>query len=579
MSGGVLDFGPDIPCYDRCPVVNQEDISDYKDVLNLLLRFLRERRNQLKNWFNNNRCTRIIPRIGSGARARQIKVVPSRISQAAQRGLPVNDISLVCNMTAHIWDNEIPEIKADIATCVDKERELIRAFKTGTLKSSDLTDDGKVMVIDSLHQQFGNMVKGLVEHLQWGVTILAGGVDPRTGRIRTAGFTDDASSSNQAPVEANASVPLPPAYPLVPSDMTPSMFAPYNISSHPLPVTALTPPSVSTPLSATTAPHLQRMPSISPQPGAVYSAVQSIEPQSSFLSETLMDTGSDNPDASSWAHSYSGDSVITSSTLSGIDDALVQSGANVAGSAKMDTSGQDVDMISQIARFLSSRMGDSDVLSDIFVSDTATNSESLSTITESSSAIRASSDSQSQSFDQPTLDIVMDNSEAAAGCHMTPKSDFPSAPFLPPSLPDIAHLPRQPRQRRAPPPREVTTLCGAAQEQGPPQWHRDSLTALQDHSLGSGWISLVEKWYELESGMWKTKGDTEGKYPLVKQRPQELNEWLDGSRQFGAGLFISDPSRYGVQLIDWWNHLNPAWRRSKTGFTAVGLLQVLEMSS
>ncbi|KAK0478021.1 hypothetical protein EDD18DRAFT_1377840 [Armillaria luteobubalina] len=685
MSGGVLDFGPDIPCYDRCPVVNQEDISDYKDVLNLLLRFLRERRNQLKNWFNNNRCTRIIPRIGSGARARQIKVVPSRISraidlfsrkhyrkrvypyvveEAAQRGLPVNDISLVCNMTAHIWDNEIPEIKADIATCVDKERELIRAFKTGTLKSSDLTDDGKVMVIDSLHQQFGNMVKGLVEHLQWGVTILAGGVDPRTGRIRTAGYnygstvvggkdfitsfndaaqagyipgtnegesrdfsqyyglpfmhhmkkvhydtesrngppptaeqnayianpadvdpatlvTDDASSSNQAPVEANASVPLPPAYPLVPSDMTPSMFAPYNISSHPLPVTALTPPSVSTPLSATTAPHLQRMPSISPQPGAVYSAVQSIEPQSSFLSETLMDTGSDNPDASSWAHSYSGDSVITSSTLSGIDDALVQSGANVAGSAKMDTSGQDVDMISQSLDFshlgwetqMSDSIKDDNLarimealgLSDIFVSDTATNSESLSTITESSSAIRASSDSQSQSFDQPTLDIVMDNSEAAAGCHMTPKSDFPSAPFLPPSLPDIAHLPRQPRQRRAPPPREVTTLCGAAQEQGPPQWHRDSLTALQDHSLGSGWISLVEKWYELESGMWKTKGDTEGKYPLVKQRPQELNEWLDGSRQFGAGLFISDPSRYGVQLIDWWNHLNPAWRRSKTG--------------
>ncbi|KAK0478673.1 hypothetical protein EDD18DRAFT_1114102 [Armillaria luteobubalina] len=588
------------------------------------------------------------------------RVYPYVVEEAAQRGLPVNDISLVRNVTAHIWDNKIPEIKANIAMCVDKERELIRAFKTGTLKSSNLTDDGKVMVIDSLHQQFGNMVKGLVEHLQWGVTILAGGVDPRTGRIRTAGgkdfitsfndaaqagyipgtnegesrdfsqyyglpfmhhmkkvhlkfslddtesrngppptaeqnayianpadidpatlVTDDASSSNQAPVEANASVPLPPAYPLVPSDMTPSMFVPYNISSHPLPVTALTPPSVSTPLSATTAPHLQRMPSISPQPGAVYSAVQSIEPQSSFLSETLMDTGSNNPDASSWAHSYSGDSVITSSTLSGIDDALVQSGTNVAGSAKMDTSGQDVDMISQSLDFshlgwetqMSDSIKDDNLarimealgLSDIFVSDTATNSESLSAITESSSAIRASSDSQSQLFDQPTLDIVMDNSEAAAGCHMMPKSDFPLAPFLPPSLPDIAHLPRQLRQHRAPPPREVTTLCGAAQEQGLPQWHRDSLTALQDHSLGSGWISLVEKWYELESGMWKTKEDTEGKYPLIKRWPQELNEWLDGSWQFGARLFISDPSRYGVQLIDWWNHLNPAWRRSKTG--------------
>ncbi|KAK0501808.1 hypothetical protein EDD18DRAFT_1347877 [Armillaria luteobubalina] len=655
MSGGVLDFGPDIPCYDRCPVVNQEDISDYKDVLNLLLRFLRECRNQLKNWFNNNQCTRIIPRISSGARAKHYRkrVYPYVVEEAAQRGLPVNDISLVHNVTAHIWDNEIPEIKADIAMC------------TGTLKSSDLTDDGKVMVIDSLHQQFGNMVKGLVEHLQWGVTILAGGVNPRTGRIRTAGYNygctivsgkdfimsfnntaqagyipgtnegesrdfsqyyglpfmhhmkkvhqsrngppptaeqnayianpadvdpatlviDDASSSNQAPVEANASVPLPPAYPSVPSDMTPSMFAPYNISSHPLPVTALTPPSVSTPLSATTAPHLQRMPSISPQPSAVYSAVQSIEPQSSFLSETLMDTGSNNPDASSWAHSYSGDSVITSSTLSGIDDALVQSGANVAGSAKMDTSGQDVDMISQLLDFshlgwetqMSNSIKDDNLarimealgLSDIFVSDTATNSESLSTITESSSAICASSDSQSQSFDQPTLDIVMDNSEAAASCHMMPKSDFPSAPFLPPSLPDIAHLPRQLRQHRAPPPREVTTLCGAVQEQGLLQWHRDSLTALQDHSLGSGWISLIEKWYELESGMWKTKGDTEGKYPLVKRRPQELNEWLDGSRQFGAGLFISDPSRYGLPQSDYSKSLKCLRKGGRQGIVTI----------
>lgn len=84
-------------------------------------------------------------------------------------------------------------------------------------------------------------------------------------------------------------------------------------------------------------------------------------------------------------------------------------------------------------------------LSDIFVSDTATDPRSTHTITESPSAIRASSDSQSQSFDQPTLDTIIDNTEAAADCHTTPKSDFPSAPSLPLSRPDIPHLPRQPR--------------------------------------------------------------------------------------------------------------------------------------
>ncbi len=101
----------------------------------------------------------------------------------------------------------------------------------------------------------------------------------------------------------------------------------------------------------------------------------------------------------------------------------------------------------------------------------------------------------------------MDNTEAAANCHTMPKSDVPLAPSLLLSLPDIVNLPRLLRQRKAPPPREVTTLCGAEQELGLPQWHQESLTALQDHSLGPDWIGLVEKWYQLESSMWKIKAE------------------------------------------------------------------------
>ncbi|SJL13218.1 uncharacterized protein ARMOST_16657 [Armillaria ostoyae] len=572
MSEGVLDFGPGVPCYDKCPLVRQEDIPDYKEILTILLKLLRQRRN------------------------------------------------------------------------MKKERELIRAFKNGTLKSSDLTEDGKIAVIDSLYREFGNMFRNVVEYLGWGVVIIAGGIDPRTGRIRTVGYnygctaangkdfigsfndaaeagyipgtnegesrdfsqyyglpfmlhmkkvhlsrngpppttqqkeyvespadvdpatlvTEDSEDLIQAPVEVSAPVPLPPVFSSVPSDGMPSTSVPsYSIPSHPLPATALTPPSVSSPLPPTTMPHPQGTTFISPQPDAV---------SSSFASETPMDTSSDNL-TSSWAYSHSIDSVI--------DNDLAHFGADVDYSSRMD-----IDTISPSQSLDFSHLSwntempdtkDDNLahvmealgLGDMFVSDTATDRSTC--ITESSSTtlqLCASPDLQSPLSDQPTADVIMDNTEAAADCHTTPKSDVLSAPSLPPSLPDIVNLPRLPRQRKAPPPREVTTLCGAEQELGPPQWHQESLMALQDHSLGPDWIGLVEKWYQLESSMWKIKANTEGKYPLWKRRPQELNEWLNGSRQFNAEVFISDPSRYGTQLVDWWNHLNPVWRRSndKSGF-------------
>ncbi len=50
-------------------------------------------------------------------------------------------------MTTHIWDNETPEIKQDIANCIEQERGLITAFKEGTLKASDLSDDKKAAYV------------------------------------------------------------------------------------------------------------------------------------------------------------------------------------------------------------------------------------------------------------------------------------------------------------------------------------------------------------------------------------------------------------------------------------------------
>ncbi|PBK98295.1 hypothetical protein ARMGADRAFT_1075152 [Armillaria gallica] len=291
---------------------------------------------------------RIIPRIGSSSRGRQVQVVPPCLScaidifsqkyycdrvypnvvaEALQRSLPVNDISLIRDVTNHVWTNKVPEIKADVADCVEKERELIQAFKNSTLKISDLTKDGKIayVVIDSLYREFGNMFKNVVEFLGWGVVIITGGLDPCMGRIRTVGYnygctaangkdfissfndaakagyipstnevgrngpplttqqkeyiespvdvdpatliTKDSEDLIQAPIEVSAPVPLPPVFSSVPTDGTPSTSVPsYSIPSHPLPSTALTPPLVSSPSPPTTTPHPQGTVFISPQP-------------------------------------------------------------------------------------------------------------------------------------------------------------------------------------------------------------------------------------------------------------------------------------------------------------------------
>ncbi|KAK0437473.1 hypothetical protein EV421DRAFT_1738942 [Armillaria borealis] len=145
---------------------------------------------------------------------------------------------------------------------------------------------------------------------------------------------------------------------------------------------------------------------------------------------------------------------------------------------------------------------------------------------------------------------------------MTPTSDLHSTLSASPALLNIKNLPRQVRQCRAPPPKEVITLCSAKKDLGPPQWHQESLMAMQDQSLGPTWLSLIKKWYKLESDMWKVKATIEGKYPLGKRQPQELTKWLDRSHCFNAELFIIDASHYGTQLVDWWNQLNPTWRRS-----------------
>lgn len=84
----------------------------------------------------------------------------------------------------------------------------------------------------------------------------------------------------------------------------------------------------------------------------------------------------------------------------------------------------------------------------------------------------------------------------------SPGADCGSSPQFPPPM----NVGRQPRQRKPAAPKEVTTLCGAEREHGPPEWLNVSFEGMQDASLGSLWLSLLAKWRELELGIWNNSG-------------------------------------------------------------------------
>ena len=50
-------------------------------------------------------------------------------------------------MTNYAWENETPEIQQDVYDCLEKERELITAFREGRLEASDLSDDKKALYV------------------------------------------------------------------------------------------------------------------------------------------------------------------------------------------------------------------------------------------------------------------------------------------------------------------------------------------------------------------------------------------------------------------------------------------------
>ncbi|KAK0437744.1 uncharacterized protein EV420DRAFT_1486910 [Desarmillaria tabescens] len=136
---------------------------------------------------------------------------------------------------------------------------------------------------------------------------------------------------------------------------------------------------------------------------------------------------------------------------------------------------------------------------------------------------------------------------------------------IPDPLPDVSNLSRPSRQHKRPGPKEVMTLSVTEKVHGPPRWIAEARLQMEDESLGPAWADLLDKWRQLECDIWSSDVDPVGKLMVLRRRPHPLTLWLDGARYFDLPPVVKDYSQFASEMIDWWNQLNPSWRRSLTG--------------
>ncbi|KAK0453021.1 uncharacterized protein EV420DRAFT_1697889 [Desarmillaria tabescens] len=204
MIGGFLDLGPN-HCLDDCERVDEKEFPAATVVRRVLEIATKKREGQLDRWFCNHKIGRhkakpssLKLKLSQGRLPWAIhvysrkyynkRVMPHTIVEAKKRGLPPNDLRLIQEMTARIWKKETDEIKEEIAEDVEKEKESVVAWRNDTLDAPKLMDEEKTAIINSLPSEFKSIFEQLHKWIGWGVVIIAGGEDPRTGKVRTTGY-------------------------------------------------------------------------------------------------------------------------------------------------------------------------------------------------------------------------------------------------------------------------------------------------------------------------------------------------------------------------------------------------------
>ncbi|KAK0239006.1 hypothetical protein EDD85DRAFT_951218 [Armillaria nabsnona] len=202
-GGGFLDLGPD-HCLDDCELVVDLELPEMQRIGKELDILANGREIQLYHWFYNQpigkkRKSKIKLTYKGGRVPRAIhvysrlyyqeRIAPMTALEAEKLGLPRNDLKLVREVTARAWENETKEIKEHVSQLLEHERETVAAWKDGTLDMASLSSEEIDEIIGSLAYDFEDIFEEFYKRTGWGVTIIAGGADPYTGVVRTAGYS------------------------------------------------------------------------------------------------------------------------------------------------------------------------------------------------------------------------------------------------------------------------------------------------------------------------------------------------------------------------------------------------------
>ncbi|PBK62775.1 hypothetical protein ARMSODRAFT_980417 [Armillaria solidipes] len=155
MVGGFLDLGPN-HCLDSCELVVDLELPEMQRIRRQLAFLDGAHQTQLYRWFYNH---------------------------------PIGKKKTSKEMTAHAWENKTTEIKEHIGQLLEHKRETIAAWKDGTLDMEALSTEEIEEVIGFLASDFEDIFEEFYKRTGWGVTLIAGGADPHTGVVRTAGYS------------------------------------------------------------------------------------------------------------------------------------------------------------------------------------------------------------------------------------------------------------------------------------------------------------------------------------------------------------------------------------------------------